>query len=499
MKIIALFLFLLIGSVNVASAKVYAFLSNTKVKEGTAVTLTFKSYDKHLYSLPDLAGLDENFEIEGKNSKTNMEYKNGKMRTLSELSVSLLPKKSGKITIGAFKIEGEETAPLSLEVVPASSGYNENQPVQTKARRIFLKGEMTQKTGYVGQGLLYRLKLIYDEENLKGEILPPQGKNIEVRQVGEDTSGVQEIDGKPYDYIERDFLIFPKKAGDFKAKGASFRGTIPEAFTKKQEDIFAPFGMSPDVLYQGKMGEKQLFLKEKEIAFHVYPIPASFDASSWLPAKKVLFTETYSPKEIDSFKVGDSFSRDIVLEAVGTLPSFLPELSFPQIEGFRIYPGEVKTKTHLLKGELVSKKMQSFVFVPIKKGTLTLPALSLNWFNVETGKKEQALLPSKTIKIKSLKENEVNTFEKTDANTPLKTSKITDEKRKALESTAFVKEEHINTASNPKEEQISLKTALLLMIGGMVFGGLFIGFGVFLFLKKSKKKTKTPLNPLYPY
>ncbi len=99
------------------------------------------------------------------------------------------------------------------------------------------------------------------------------------------------------------------------------------------------------------------------------------------------------------FRVGDSVSRQIRLRATGLLGEQLPEWNMSMPESLKIYsdPAEVKTSNdnHWVTGE----RFQSFALVPTKPGKIKLPAIEINWWNLQTNQPQVARLPERTIEI----------------------------------------------------------------------------------------------------
>ena len=99
------------------------------------------------------------------------------------------------------------------------------------------------------------------------------------------------------------------------------------------------------------------------------------------------------------FRVGDSVSRQVRLRATGLLGEQLPEWNMSTPDELKIYsdPAEVKTSNdnHWVTGE----RFQSFALVPTKPGKIKLPAIEINWWNLQTNQPQVARLPERTIEI----------------------------------------------------------------------------------------------------
>ena len=58
-------------------------------------------------------------------------------------------------------------------------------------------------------------------------------------------------------------------------------------------------------------------------------------------------------------------------------------------------------------GEIISIKKFSNVFIPEKTGKITIPEISIDWYNIKTGRFEKAILPSQTFDVLPSKNSEV--------------------------------------------------------------------------------------------
>jgi hypothetical protein len=68
----------------------------------------------------------------------------------------------------------------------------------------------------------------------------------------------------------------------------------------------------------------------------------------------------------------------------------LPELSLPAIEGAQVYPDLESSQTGDSGEWLIGERVRRFAVVPSRVGPLEIPAVTIEWWNTDTDRKEQA-------------------------------------------------------------------------------------------------------------
>jgi hypothetical protein len=92
-------------------------------------------------------------------------------------------------------------------------------------------------------------------------------------------------------------------------------------------------------------------------------------------------------------------TRTIMLRAQGLGFEQLPELVMAKPEGAEIYPDKPDTRTRDDGIWLYGERTRKFAVVPTHPGTLVLPKIELQWWNVAQDKIEKAVLPAREIRV----------------------------------------------------------------------------------------------------
>jgi hypothetical protein len=118
----------------------------------------------------------------------------------------------------------------------------------------------------------------------------------------------------------------------------------------------------------------------------------------WLPARSIQLQLTGLPSngEVDA---GVPLTLTLSISASGQPADALPEPELPPIAGAQIYPDQTQDSTDDSDQWLQGKRTRSFAIVPQRNGSLTIPAITLNWWNVESGRAEQASVPAHTLRV----------------------------------------------------------------------------------------------------
>src|SRR3546814_153650 len=144
-----------------ASAAPRAWLDRTQINEGDTVTLNIESESS---DTPDFSVLESDFDLRGQSSQTQTTISNGSVTTRTLWAVALEPHRTGVLQIPAIAVGKESTLPLSLTVSAAAVG------VQAQGQDVFLEVQVDTRNPYVGQAVIYTLRLNYAITLLDGDL-----------------------------------------------------------------------------------------------------------------------------------------------------------------------------------------------------------------------------------------------------------------------------------------------------------------------------------------
>ncbi len=389
-------------------AAVRALLDRDTVFEGDSVTLTLEADGSQRNAAPNLAPLEKDFEVLGTSTSTQMSIINGQVSNKTRWHVQLQPRHRGELIVPPIAVGTERTVPLRLKVteVPEQAISQAGQPVFVQA-----EVQAVDKPIYVQQQIPYTVRLYYDARLQKGELNAPEPENAVVEQLGEDRRYHTTVDGRPYNVIERHYVISPEKSGALHIPPATFRGRIaadtprsrnrPRSMMEQflQDSPFAndPFfrnRLLDDDFFASPFGNpgKPVAARSRAIDIDVKPRPAAA-GNNWLPAQAVTLTDSWT-EQPPEFKVGEPVTRTITIQTQGLAGSQIPELTIEAPDNARLYPETPSHESRTDGKTIYGIRRQTLTYIADREGTLDIPAIHLDWWNTRTNRADSSTLPA---------------------------------------------------------------------------------------------------------
>ncbi len=190
--------------------------------------------------------------------------------------------------------------------------------------------------------------------------------------------GMFTVGGKQYPGVQFYYIVFPYKAGEF---------SIPSLEITAQ---------SPP---EGSSTARKVVIHTSIHKFIVKDIPHDKKTDTWLVAKDLSITEKWNTN-LNNLKVGDVIERTVTVDAKGTLPQFIPNISEQyQIKWASVYPKDPVLDDSKTGGDVNGKSIQSITYLLEKSGDFTIPEVRLSFWNPYTGKMQERTLTEKKLHI----------------------------------------------------------------------------------------------------
>lgn len=373
----AVFFTVLLASLPVfALSQLSAQLDKNPALRGESVTLQVTADARLPADAINFRVLEADFTVMLPSVSTSSQVINGQASQSTRWNVVLLPKKTGRLNIPAFSVQGLSTEPLTLEVLdeaPANRGQNQE---------LFLQASIDQQQLYVQQLAYYQVTIYFNGDLQRGSLSEPQLEGAGISQVGQDAEGTELVNGIRYRTITRRYAITPQRSGNFSISPPTFNGEMVDRDSAR----YNYFARTKTVVAQGQ-----------PLDISVNAIPANFPGS-WLVAGLVTLTEEWTP-ELSELKQGEPVTRTITLSAVDVAENQLPELNQQFPDGLRLYQEQPQSKSAERNGRLVAQKIFTSAVVANKAGELELPEVRLPWWNSQTNQLDYATLPARTLKV----------------------------------------------------------------------------------------------------
>lgn len=376
---LALIACMLATSAWAGNVTVRAFLDRDHVQLGDSVTLNVEIDGTTQAAAPDVSALQSDFDILGMSHNTGISIVNGQSSSKTLWAIALRPRHAGAIRIPSLTVAGQTTAPLTLTVdaAPATTQGGPGQPV-------FIRVAPSTRTPYVGEQIDLAVRFFYASTVGNGSLSLPHGNDIDVRPLGQDDRYQVERGGRIYRVLEKHYAVIPRQAGSLELAPVTFYGTMASP---------GSFG--------GFFGNgRTVAARSKPIHLDVRARPSASGNGAWLPARKLTLSLEGLPAD-GQVEAGQSLTLTLTEKVMGLPFESLPKPELPALDGVDVYPDQSQDHTgddgHWLEGTRTRK----FALVPQQAGTLTIPAITLAWWNVETNQKEVARIPAHKLHVRA--------------------------------------------------------------------------------------------------
>lgn len=369
-RLLAILVISLLLISSLAKAEVSAEVDRTEMVFGETINLTISSDGTEN---PDLEPLKKLFELVGIQQVQEMNYINGKSRSLSRWIISLTPKQQvDAIVIPPISLGKEQTKPISIKLVATPKSITSVDGKDILKTQISLEVP----TAYIQQQVILTLRIYANEQKVvkATNLIVPTLPDFSIKQL-KDTQYSKNINGVVYTVIERRYSLSAQKSGDIK---------------------ISPFTISALVINDHNQTQSQT-VASNELSLKVKPKPTNYPTNAaWLPAKNVSLTEHWN-KNIDKVLQGDTLTRSINISITGLTSQQISPLPNPTIVGIRSYPDQPKLADDWQQNTPNGNREEQQVLIPIQTGEITIPEMKIAWWNIDKDQLEFATLPAHKI------------------------------------------------------------------------------------------------------
>ncbi|WP_255310559.1 BatD family protein [Aliivibrio sp. 1S128] len=377
-KKVFLFATLCVSGISASYAQAIATVSKNQITENEVIQLMVtvdKSADQSKFDPSQLAPDFRSGQIGFKESYLN---NNGNTSKHSQWTVSIIPTKMGTLTIPSMNVAGEQTNPITIRVTKDATAPKSSDVIK-------VSGSLTKNELYEGETAQFKAKIAIfaDTRRLKDpNIITPQGNGIEFSPIGESKQYQTVIDGLQATVVEQAFSVSASQAGKLSFDGLAFTGGLVQTDRYGRSTKLIPLNISP-----------------KQYQLTVLAKPADF-TGTWLPTTDLKLGQQWlvdgKPLSDTTVEAGTAITRQITLMMADVPPEKLPKLDIDYPKSVRMYD-EKPTIGKDSQGNSVMTIKQ--VIIPHTSGSVTLPAVSIQWWNSKTRQSETATLDSLTLTV----------------------------------------------------------------------------------------------------
>ncbi|MDI3560110.1 BatD family protein [Bradyrhizobium sp. Arg816] len=203
-----------------------------------------------------------------------------------------------------------------------------------------------------------------------------QVRNAVTRQL-QSVNTSEQRDGLPYAGVRFEYAISPQEPGSYAVAGQSVR-----------------------IIYAAEPpAAREVALALPHVSFEAF-IPGAASALRPFVSANSLTAEQDVKRSSDPLKAGDAVTRTITIRAEGTPAMLLPPQQFPSVDGLKLYPAQptLEDKVDGRSDVMTSTRVDSATYMVERAGDYSLPSVDIGWWNVGSGKVEQARLEAVPLK-----------------------------------------------------------------------------------------------------
>ena len=380
-----LFLILILLSLlssNIYAADIQVRIDRNNIELNQTFTLTFEASDD-VDDDPDFSPLEKDFQVLNKGTSSNISIINGKYQKNMRWNVTLIPLREGTIIIPPISFGSDKSPQYQIKV----------RPVQTSAAgssaEFISELSINTESSYPQAQIIVTQRLL-SSSNINGyefSKLSTSGVDASIQPLGELKQYQVERAGTPYLVLEQRYTLYPQAAGKLTIEPSIASARIA-LNNRTNRDPF-------------RSNTKTVRRASEKRHITVNPVPSTFKGKHWLPANEVQLVEAFP--EGEKFKVGEPITRTLSLLVDGQSASQLPEFTITEIHGLKQYPDKPVLNDTLSTADsnagIVGAQQIKVAIIPSHAGSFTLPAISVPWWNVNTGKLEVAKIAPRTFNV----------------------------------------------------------------------------------------------------
>lgn len=335
------------------------------------------------------------FNVYSQGTSTNISIVNGRVEASLRYQYLLEPQRKGvfnirpaSIIIGHDRYESNELVLTVLDRGSAASPSVEDEAVSDQGdnKDIFLVAEVNKKNAYINEQVTLSIKF-YHAVRLysQPEYSAPQTTDFWADLIEPQKSYYETVKGRRYKVIEINSALFPTRSGELTIGKASVEVQVPASARQRRD----PFGSSIfDMLGRGELKT----ISSKPITIQVKPLPTENKPGDF-SGTVGNFTISAIPDK-RTVEVNQPVTVTYKISGTGNIKT-VAEPDIEEMDDFRIYRSSSSEKISKVNDIIGGTKIFEEVFIPRRAGNLTIPAVSLNFF--DPAKKQYQRVTTKPI------------------------------------------------------------------------------------------------------
>jgi hypothetical protein len=354
------------------------------INEQVYLTITVSSSRQDLPK-PELPNLSM-FNVYSQGTSTNISIVNGKMTSSYSSQYLLQPIRQGTFPIRPVTIAYNQKRYQSNELVLTvlSSGAGTPGALKQEAvtqggqgKDMFLTAELNKKTAYVNEQVTLTIKYFHAVQLYsQPEYTAPQTTDFWSDVLDPQKSYYQIINGRRYNVVEITTALFPTRAGDLTIGPAMVSAMVAVKKAPQRND---PFSIFDDFFTQSE----QQMARSQPLTLKALPLPTENKPSGFTGTVGNYTINATADKNI--VEMNQPVTVTYKINGTGNIKT-VAEPGISESQDFRIYRASTDEKISKIDGQVGGTKIFEEVFIPKRAGQLTIPPVTLDFFDPKARK-----------------------------------------------------------------------------------------------------------------
>ena len=331
---------------------------------------------------PELPPLS-NFTVRSTGTQSSTQIINSNMQVSTVFNYLLIPKSVGTFTIGSIEMVFSGTVFKSNPITLTIENPGSNKSV--KKTQAYAQTNISKTNPYINEQVVYTFKFFRKTETRNLNLRMPYDESFFRKEdLGKAKRYSTVIGGIAYDVDEISIALFPTKIGLSTIQPAIMEvDLIYRTRSDPRRDSFARFFNDP--FFGGTTKSTHKILSTEPIETNIRPLPEKGKPKNFKDLVGQFDISSTIGK--DTFDAGDTTTLTINVSGVGNVTDVsLKNLNLN--DDFKVYSDQPKFTKSIHGNQAGGEKVFKFALVPFSSGKLTIPKVSISYFDPEKNKYE---------------------------------------------------------------------------------------------------------------
>lgn len=356
------------------------------------------SGNRQSYPTPSLPNLSV-FEYYSQGTSTNISIVNGEIQSSLRYQYLLAPKRKGTFVIKPAVIVIDQKRYESNEVILTvlEQGVATPQSVQDQARNdqgdnrdVFMVASVDKEKIYVNEQVTLSIKF-YNAVRLYSQpsYTAPQTTDFWAEVLEPQKTYYETINGRRYKAVEINTALFPTRSGELTIGPARIDVTVAGRRDSQRNN---PFSLESFF----DRGEP-MTVRSRPLTVEVMPLPAEGKPADYSGTVGNFTIRSTADKL--STEVNQPITVTYKISGTGNIKT-IAEPKIEDLKDFRVYRASTSEKISKIDNVVGGTKIFEEVFIPKKAGKLTIPSVSLSFFDPKGKRYRTITTDSITVNVK---------------------------------------------------------------------------------------------------